>query len=162
MVAADVGYGLLVWRLRTDERVLVHDRTNVRALTPEDIGGPVDLVVADLSFISLRSCCPRWARAPPRTPICCRWSSRSSRWAGNGSAPAVWCATRTLRAEAVLAVVAQAAGARAGTLTGVVASPLPGPSGNVEYFVWLRRGASAPTERGTELSPAAVTRRGRQ
>src|SRR5690349_20911373 len=53
VVAADVGRGLLDWRLRTDDRVVVHDRTNVRSLTPDAIGGPVDLVVADLSFISL-------------------------------------------------------------------------------------------------------------
>ena len=53
VVAVDVGYGQLAWRLRQDERVRVHDRTNVRELTPELIGGPVDLVVGDLSFISL-------------------------------------------------------------------------------------------------------------
>jgi len=52
-VAVDVGYGQLAWPLRTDERVVVHDRTNVRDLTLEVVGGPVDLVVGDLSFISL-------------------------------------------------------------------------------------------------------------
>ena len=58
VVAADVGRGLLVWRLQTDDRVVVLDRTNVRALTPEQTRGPVDLVVADLSFISLRLVLP--------------------------------------------------------------------------------------------------------
>ena len=53
VVAVDVGYGQLAWRLQQDERVVVHDRTNVRELTPELIGGPVDVVVGDLSFISL-------------------------------------------------------------------------------------------------------------
>ena len=54
MIAVDVGYGQLVWSLQTDERVTVMDRTNVRTLTLDDIGGePVDLVVSDLSFISL-------------------------------------------------------------------------------------------------------------
>ena len=53
VVAVDVGYGQLRWGLRTDPRVEVLDRTNVRNLTPDAIGGPVDLVVADLSFISL-------------------------------------------------------------------------------------------------------------
>ena len=53
VVAVDVGYGQLAWPLRTDERVVVHDRTNVRDLTLEVVGGPVDLVVGDLSFISL-------------------------------------------------------------------------------------------------------------
>jgi 23S rRNA (cytidine1920-2'-O)/16S rRNA (cytidine1409-2'-O)-methyltransferase len=53
VVAVDVGYGEFAWSLRTDERVQLHERTNVRTLTPDMIGGPVDLVVADLSFISL-------------------------------------------------------------------------------------------------------------
>src|SRR5690348_6764052 len=54
VVAVDVGYGQLAWSLRSDPRVHVHDRTNIRELTPELIDGPVDLVVGDLSFISLR------------------------------------------------------------------------------------------------------------
>ena len=53
VVAVDVGYGQLAWKLQQDERVVVHDRMNVRELTPEVIGGPVDVVVGDLSFISL-------------------------------------------------------------------------------------------------------------
>ena len=61
MVAVDVGYGQLAWPLRTDERVTVLERTNVRTLTPEVIGGPVDLTVADLSFISLRLVLPALA-----------------------------------------------------------------------------------------------------
>ena len=53
VVAVDVGYGQLAWQLRRDERVVVHDRTNIRDLTLELVGGSVDLVVGDLSFISL-------------------------------------------------------------------------------------------------------------
>jgi 23S rRNA (cytidine1920-2'-O)/16S rRNA (cytidine1409-2'-O)-methyltransferase len=55
VIAVDVGHGQLHPRLRGDDRVVVMERTNVRSLTPEAIGGPVDLVVADLSFISLRT-----------------------------------------------------------------------------------------------------------
>src|SRR5437764_296937 len=58
VVAVDVGYGQLAWRLRTDPRVQVHERTNVRSLSLDDIGAPADLVVADLSFISLRLILP--------------------------------------------------------------------------------------------------------
>ena len=54
VAAVDVGYGQLAWRLRQDDRVAVYERTNVRNLVPADIGGVVELVVADLSFISLR------------------------------------------------------------------------------------------------------------
>ena len=53
VVAVDVGYGQLAWRIQQDERVVVHDRTNVRELELDLIGGSVDLVVGDLSFISL-------------------------------------------------------------------------------------------------------------
>src|SRR5262249_55876239 len=54
VVAVDVGYGQLAWALRTDERVTVLERVNIRDLTPEQVGEPPSLVVADLSFISLR------------------------------------------------------------------------------------------------------------
>src|SRR5699024_8493463 len=59
--AVDVGYGQLVWRIRNDDRVGAHDKTNVRTLAPGDIGGAVDLVVSDLSFISLRLVLPALA-----------------------------------------------------------------------------------------------------
>ena len=49
----DVGYGQLAWSLQSDDRVHVHDRTNIRELTLDIVGEPVDLVVGDLSFISL-------------------------------------------------------------------------------------------------------------
>src|SRR6516164_6492385 len=58
VVAADVGYGQLAWSLRSDARVIVVERTNARKLSPEAIGGLVDLVVADLSFISLATVMP--------------------------------------------------------------------------------------------------------
>ncbi len=58
VVCVDVGYGQLAWSLQTDDRVKVLDRTNVRELDPAAVGDPVDLVVADLSFISLRLVLP--------------------------------------------------------------------------------------------------------
>ena len=51
--AIDVGYGQLDWKIRNDERVLVMERTNIRYVTPEDLGEPLDLSVIDVSFISL-------------------------------------------------------------------------------------------------------------
>ncbi len=62
VVAVDVGYGQLAWSLQTDERVTVVDRTNVRALEPEQVGEPVDLVVADLRFIPLGLVLPALVR----------------------------------------------------------------------------------------------------
>ena len=60
--AVDVGRGQLAWSLRDDPRVTVRERTNVRALDPAELGGPVDLTVADLSFISLVTAAPALAR----------------------------------------------------------------------------------------------------
>ena len=62
VVAVDVGYGLLAWSLRTDERVTVVERVNVRNLEPDQVGEPVDLVVADLSFIPLGLVLPALVR----------------------------------------------------------------------------------------------------
>ncbi|MEU7632792.1 TlyA family RNA methyltransferase [Nocardia sp. NPDC049220] len=137
VVAVDVGYGQLVWRLRNDARVRVFDRTNVRTVTPESIAGIVDLVVGDLSFISLGLVLPALAAcAAPGAdllPMVKPQFEVGKERVGSGGVvrdPA-------LRAHAVCAVAATAA--RLGLRTvGVVASPLPGPSGNVEYFLWLR------------------------
>ena len=56
--AIDVGYGQLDWKIRSDPRVVVMERTNVRYVTPEDLGEPLDLSVVDVSFISLRIVLP--------------------------------------------------------------------------------------------------------
>jgi len=139
VVAADVGRGLLDWRLRTDDRVVVKDRTNVRSLAPEDIGGPVDLVVADLSFISLRLVLPALVaclgEGGDLLPMVKPQFEVGRERLGSGGVVR----DPGLRAEAVLEVVSAAAGIGL-RLHGVTASPLPGPSGNVEFFAWLRRG----------------------
>lgn len=138
VVAVDVGYGQLVWRLQQDPRVRVIDRTNVRALTPEAIGGPVDLVVADLSFISLGLVLPALADclAPggDAVPMVKPQFEVGRERIGSGGVVR----DPVLRAEAVLQVARRAA-ALGLTLRDVTASPLPGPSGNVEYFLWLRQ-----------------------
>ncbi|MCW2536153.1 MAG: putative rRNA methylase [Modestobacter sp.] len=143
VVAVDVGYGELAWSLRNDERVVVHERTNVRELTPEAIGGPVDLVVADLSFISLRLVLPALTScADPEAdlvPMVKPQFEVGRQRLGAGGVVR----DPGLRAEAVLTVARAAAELGWGT-AGVVASPLPGPAGNVEFFLWLRRDAPPP------------------
>ncbi|MEG3632383.1 TlyA family RNA methyltransferase [Micromonospora palythoicola] len=140
VVAVDVGYGQLAWSLRNDSRVRVHERTNVRTLTPESIGGPVDLTVADLSFISLRLVLPALAactRADGDLALMVKPQFEVGRErVGAGGVVR----DPELRAQAVLDVAAAAATLRLG-LADLAASPLPGPSGNVEFFVWLRRDA---------------------
>ena len=73
VVAVDVGRGQLAWSLRDDPRVTVLERTNVRHLEPDDLGGPVDLTVADLSFISLLTVAPALARCTSPTASSCCW-----------------------------------------------------------------------------------------
>ena len=154
VVAVDVGYGQLAWSLQSDERVVVHDRTNVRERDPALVGGPVDLVVGDLSFISLSLVldaldavtAPEGDLVPMVKP---QFEVGKDRVGKGGVVrdPA-------LRAEAVIAV-AQAAAERGFGLRGVTTSPLPGPSGNVEFFLWLRRG---PSEIGEPEIRAEVMR----
>ena len=141
VVAVDVGYGQLVWRLRNDPRVVVVDRTNVRDLTLEHIGGdPAELIVGDLSFISLTLVLPALVRcavvgADLVLMVKPQFEVGRERLGSGGVVR-----DTALHAEAVRTVTAAAWTLGLGVL-GVTASPLPGPSGNVEYFVWLRAGA---------------------
>ena len=142
--AVDVGYGHLIWRLRNDDRVHVVERTNVRHLTPEMIGGPVDVVVADLSFISLTTVLPALvgcclATADQMLMVKPQFEIGKDRLGTGGVVR-----DPDHRRETVQTVADRAAELGWGT-AGVTASPLPGPSGNVEYFVWLR--ADTPVDR---------------
>jgi len=147
VVAVDVGYGQLVWRLQSDPRVLVLDRTNVRELQPTDLpeelaGELPDLVVADLSFISLGLVLPalRGCSDPGADFVLMvkpQFEVGRERLGTGGVVrdPA-------LRAEAVRTIAERAWLLGLG-VRGVTASPLPGPSGNVEYFLWFRAGVLA-------------------
>jgi len=148
VVAVDVGYGQLVWRLQQDPRVVVHDRTNVRELTTELIGGPVDVVVGDLSFISLELVLDALlgvtaADGDLALMVKPQFEVGKDR-VGRGGVVR----DAALRAEAVNGV-AGAAAARGWGARSVTTSPLPGPSGNIEYFLWLRRAEP-------EISPAEI------
>jgi 23S rRNA (cytidine1920-2'-O)/16S rRNA (cytidine1409-2'-O)-methyltransferase len=152
VVAVDVGYGQLVWRLRADNRVRVLDRTNVRSLGPDDVGDPVDLTVADLSFISLRTVLPALVActAPDGEllPMVKPQFEVGRERLGSGGVvrdPAL--------RRAALGEVAATARALGLVVRGAVASPLPGPSGNVEYFLRLSR--SGP-DAGDEALDRAV------
>ncbi len=141
VVAVDVGYGQLAWSLQTDPRVTVLDRTNVRALDPADVGDSVDLVVADLSFIplglvlsALLACCRPGADLLPMVKP--QFEVGRERLPAGGVVR-----DPVLRADAVRRVANQAADLGLG-VRGVTASPLPGPNGNVEFFLWLQAGAS--------------------
>jgi 23S rRNA (cytidine1920-2'-O)/16S rRNA (cytidine1409-2'-O)-methyltransferase len=151
VVAVDVGYGQLDQRLRQDPRVRVLDRTNVRALDPEQVGGPVELTVADLSFISLRLVLPVLARLTGHggdLVLLVKPQFEAGREAvGRGGVVR----DPTARAAAVRGVAETAASLGLG-VAGLCPSPLPGPAGNLELFLHLRAGAPPLNE--TDLTAA--------
>jgi 23S rRNA (cytidine1920-2'-O)/16S rRNA (cytidine1409-2'-O)-methyltransferase len=164
VVAVDVGRGQLDARLRADPRVEVHDGCNVRFLEPEAIGGPVELTVADLSFISLRLVLPALAAATRQDGellLLVKPQFEAGRQAvGKGGVvrdPAAW-------AGAVRSVAEAAAELGLGA-AGVCPSPLPGPSGNVEFFLLLRAAGAGPLDEAALAEAVAeggaLPRRGR-
>ena len=144
VVAVDVGYGQLAWSLQSDERFTVHDRTNIRELTP-DLVGLVDVVVGDLSFISLSLVLDSLIGVTREDGDLALMVKPQFEVGKDRVGKGGVVRDLDLRAEAVVGVAAQAArrgwGARA-----VTTSPLPGPSGNVEFFLWLRREPASVTE----------------
>ncbi|MCM2429234.1 TlyA family RNA methyltransferase [Streptomyces sp. RKAG337] len=151
VVAVDVGYGQLAWSLQSDDRVVIKDRTNVRELTLEHIDGePADIIVGDLSFIPLGLVLPALVRcAAPGADLVLMVKPQFEVGKERLGTGGVVRSTQ-LRAETVRTVAGQGAALGLGVM-GVTASPLPGPSGNVEYFLWLRAGAP-------DLDPADVDR----
>jgi 23S rRNA (cytidine1920-2'-O)/16S rRNA (cytidine1409-2'-O)-methyltransferase len=140
VIAADVGYGQLTWELRSDPRVTVLDRTNVRYLTPQQVAPPPGLVTADLSFISLTLVLPALAACAARdADLVLLVKPQFEAGRGRVGAGGV-VRDPAQRAEAVASVAAAAHEIGLG-VAGITASPLPGPRGNVEYFLWLRRAA---------------------
>jgi 23S rRNA (cytidine1920-2'-O)/16S rRNA (cytidine1409-2'-O)-methyltransferase len=151
VIAVDVGYGQLAWELRSNEKVVILDRTNIRHLTGEMVGEDVDIVVADLSFISLSLVLPALAAVSKPSAdyllmVKPQFEVGRERLGAGGVVrdPA-------LRRSAVLDVAQSAYDVGLGTM-GIAASPLPGPAGNVEYFLWLRRGAPAINEADLDIA----------
>jgi 23S rRNA (cytidine1920-2'-O)/16S rRNA (cytidine1409-2'-O)-methyltransferase len=144
VVAVDVGYGQLAWSLQSDERVTVHDRTNIRDLSPELVG-LVDVVVGDLSFISLSLVLDALLGVTKDDGDLALMVKPQFEVGKDKVGKGGVVRELDLRTSAVVGVATEAArrgwGARA-----VTTSPLPGPSGNVEFFLWLRKGPAAVTE----------------
>jgi 23S rRNA (cytidine1920-2'-O)/16S rRNA (cytidine1409-2'-O)-methyltransferase len=141
VVAVDVGYGLLAWSISQDPRVVVHDRTNIRDLTPDLVGGRVDVVVGDLSFISLELVLDALIGVlEPDGDLVLMVKPQFEVGKGRVGKGGV-VRDLDLRTGAV-ASVAEAAAGRGWGARAVSTSPLPGPSGNVEFFLWCRRGAA--------------------
>lgn len=146
VVAVDVGRGQLHQRLLTDDRVEVHERTNVRHCEPGDLGPPADVVVADLSFISLRTVAAAlFGLAAPGAELI--WlvkpqfeagRAEVNRAAGVITDPEVW--------HRVLLDVGAAIQGLGATIMEVMPSPIRGADGNVEFLVHGRAPGGPPVE----------------
>lgn len=150
VTAVDVGYGQLAWRLRQDPRVTVLDRTNVRDLARTSVPAAPELVVADLSFISLTLVLGALVHvAAPDADFVAMVKPQfevGRDLLGKGGVVR----DPKHRTAAVLCVAA-AARTRGLGVRSLCASPLPGPAGNVEYFVWFRAGAPDIVEAEVDL-----------
>lgn len=154
VVAVDVGYGQLAWRLRTDPRVTTLDRTNVRTLDPAAIAPPPELVTGDLSFISLTLVLPALvAASAPNADLLLMVKPQfevGKERLGSGGVVR----DPVLHVDSVLAVAACARDLGL-AVRDVVASPLPGPAGNVEYFLSMTKRDALDKLGGAALDQAA-------
>ncbi|MDI6900226.1 MAG: TlyA family RNA methyltransferase [Anaerosomatales bacterium] len=138
VTAVDVGYGQLAWTLRTDDRVRVFERTNIRHAAPETLGAPFEAAVVDVSFIGLDKVLPTllpmisddgWVLALVKP----QFEAGKGRVGKKGVVrdPAVH--------EAVLEAVAAEARSAGWTVRGLGWSPVKGPEGNIEFWAWFTR-----------------------
>ena len=162
VVSIDVGYGQLHERLRGDARVTVRERVHIRDCAPADVGGPVPLVVVDLSFISLSSVLDALlallddggrivALVKPQFE-----AGRADADRGRGVIrdPAVW--------RRVLIALRSDVEARGAAMMGLMISPITGAQGNVEFFALIERSPSAPGPRVDDDAIDAVVEAARQ
>ena len=148
MVALDVGYGQLHWRIRSDPRVAVAERTNIRDADLAQWGAPFDVVVADLSFIGLNLVAPQLAAALGRDGdlvvlVKPQFEVGKERVGKGGIVR-----DPMLHRQAVAAVVAAFEKVGVGVVGGVP-SPVTGMKGNREFLLWGRHGA--PTMPGGDI-----------
>jgi 23S rRNA (cytidine1920-2'-O)/16S rRNA (cytidine1409-2'-O)-methyltransferase len=158
VVTVDVGRGQLAWSLRSDPRVEVHERTNVRSLEAEHIGGVVALAVADLSFISLLKVAPALARctAPDAELVVLVKPQFEAGRAAVGKGGIV----RDPRVHReVVRCVAVGLSEASLPVVDVIASPLAGADGNREFLAYIRRGGPAtdPARLAAAVDSASVT-----
>jgi 23S rRNA (cytidine1920-2'-O)/16S rRNA (cytidine1409-2'-O)-methyltransferase len=155
VVAVDVAYGELDWRLRTDERVTVIERTNARGLRPGDLPYAPDLVAADVSFISLTKVLPAVLPcAAPRHDVLAMIKPQFEVGRERIGKGGVVREPRDRRAA--LVAVAAAAEALGASVLGFASSGLPGPKGNQETFVWLAERGRAGAVTDLDAAAAAV------
>ena len=136
VVAVDVAYGMLDWRLRSDPRVTVIERRNARDLSPEELPYAPDLIVIDVSFISLAKVLPAVLACAAERFYCLALVKPQFEVGPTQVGKGGVVRDAAARRQALIDVGRAAAGLGAAVL-GYASSGLPGPKGNLETFVWL-------------------------
>lgn len=149
VVALDVGYGQLAWVLRTDPRVTVIERTNIRNAEGATLGAPFDLAVIDVSFISLSLVLPH---VVPMLSVDGELLAlvKPQFEAGKGHVGKKGVVREAGIHEDVLRAAAHAVEEAGLVVRGMTFSPAKGPEGNIEFWVWASR-VGAPTEVTAEM-----------
>ena len=132
--AIDVGYGQLDWKIRSDPRVVVMEKTNIRYVTPEDLGEPLDLSVIDVSFISLKIVLPAIKNLlkPGQGQVLCLIKPQFE--AGRDKVGKKGVVREPETHKEVLDNFVALAGELGFTILGLTFSPVKGPEGNIEFL----------------------------
>lgn len=143
--SVDVGYGQFAWKLRTDERVVCMERTNIRYVTPEDIGEPIDFASIDVSFISLKKIMPATLnllsdKGEVVALIKPQFEAGREKVGKKGVVRDI-----SVHKEVVYGIVDFLLEQNIVVL-GVAYSPIKGPEGNIEYLVYFTKDTTKETE----------------
>ena len=135
--AIDVGYGQLDWKIRSDPRVVVMERTNIRYVTPEDLGEPLDLSVIDVSFIGLEIVLPtiKTLLKPNSGQVLCLIKPQFE--AGKENVGKKGVVRDPKIHQMVLDNFVSLADSLGFTILGLTFSPVKGPEGNIEFLAHL-------------------------
>ena len=145
--AVDVGYGQFAWKLRSDERVVNMERTNIRYVTPEDIGEPIDFASIDVSFISLKLVLPAaYNLLSPDGEIVALIKPQFEAGKGQVGKKGV-VRDKNIHFDVIRGVL-DFATENGFKLLGLSFSPIKGPEGNIEYLAYIKK--SDETEKITD------------
>lgn len=136
--SVDVGYGQLAWSLRTDERVVNLERTNIRYVTEEQIPDPIDFISVDVSFISLTLVLPvAWKLLKDQACMVCLVKPQFE--AGKDKVGKKGVVREPQIHKEVIRKVADCAVGLGFAVKGLDYSPIKGPEGNIEYLIFLQK-----------------------
>ncbi len=151
--AVDVGYGQFAWKLRSDERVVNMERTNIRYVTPEDIGEPIDFASIDVSFISLKLVLPAaYNLLSPDGEIVALIKPQFEAGKGQVGKKGV-VRDKNIHFDVIRGVL-DFATENGFKLLGLSFSPIKGPEGNIEYLAYIKK--SDETEKITDEEISAI------